>query len=104
MHPANSPDSHFMGALVWAAYIVGNSEHRHPSAWGLSEMTAEETQLTEAQRILDGSECPGCCDYDRITINHEPGVIWIECARCLRSVCAPDFEIQNCLKLWNQNQ
>jgi len=67
-------------------------------------MTEPEQELTEAQRILDGSECPSCCDYDQITINYEPGCLWIECARCLRSVSLPDFNPAECLLLWNQTK
>ena len=61
-------------------------------------MTAEEIQLTEAQRILDGSRCK-CGEYGA-TIYHEPGYTEITCNHCQRSVCAPDFEINQALALW----
>ncbi len=61
-------------------------------------MTRPERELTEAQRILDGSKCP-CGEYGPI-IQYTPGCVWIECAECKRSRAAPDFEIETCLKLW----
>ncbi len=61
-------------------------------------MTTEERELTEAQRILDGSRC-NCGEYGA-TIQYEPGTTFITCNHCQRSVCAPDFEIQQALALW----
>jgi hypothetical protein len=61
-------------------------------------MTTEERTLTESQRILDGSPCP-CGNYGA-TITYEPGVCWITCNHCTRSVCVADFEIQEAMGLW----
>ena len=66
-----------------------------------SKMTSEERELTEAQRILDGEQCP-CGEYGP-EINYEAGCVWIEC-KCGRSRAAPDFEISECLKLWKQHK
>ena len=63
-------------------------------------MTEPEHELTEAQRILDGSKCSRCGDYGTATINYEPGCIWIECARCLRSVSLPDYEPKTAVQKW----
>jgi len=63
-------------------------------------MTEPEHELTEAQRILDGSKCSGCGEYGSATIEYQPGVLWIECARCRRAVSLPDFNPAECLKLW----
>jgi Zn ribbon nucleic-acid-binding protein len=63
-------------------------------------MTEPERELTEAQRILDGSKCSRCGEYGTASINYEPGVCWIECALCNRSVSLPDFNPTAALKQW----
>jgi hypothetical protein len=61
-------------------------------------MTQPEADLIESQRILDGTHCL-CGGYDA-EIYYEPGACWIECLECKRSVAAPDFELNQCLRLW----
>ena len=62
-------------------------------------MTPEESTITEAQRILDGSKCR-CGEYGSATISYEPGVLWIECSRCGRVVSLPDYEPKTAVQKW----
>ena len=62
-------------------------------------MTAEESTMTEAQRILDGLKCR-CGEYESARITYDPGVIWIECSRCHRSYALPDYEPKTALLKW----
>lgn len=62
-------------------------------------MTPEESTLTEAQRILDGSKCR-CGEYGTARINYEPGALWIECNECKRSLAMPDYEPKTAVQKW----
>jgi ribosomal protein S27E len=63
-------------------------------------MTAHESAMQDAQRLLDVSKCGKCQGYGA-TIHFDYGVTWITCDNCGVQASAPDAEIQTCLDSWD---
>ncbi len=59
-------------------------------------MTPKQS-LIQTQALLSSETCR--CAAVPI-IQYEPGVTFIECARCGNSAAVPDFDLEGCLEVW----